>query len=356
MKICFIADSYSPHTQKWVKHFIKLGHEVSIISCSKTKIDGAENYYIPYIDKISKKRFWETYKNIKNVKNVLKNIKPDILHGHYAIFGGFYCFTLRRNYNTVISAWGSDVLVFPKTSLINNLLTKKILRNSKYITSDSDYMTKEIIKLRGSSKNVYTFPMGVENEIFNFRHEYFTDNDTLQIISLRLHNSNYRIDTIIKGFYEALKINKNLFLTIGATGNDSNKLRELVTKFKIEDKVNFIGWYDAKDIGSILIDKDVAISIPISDATSVSLLETMAVGVFPIVSNIPANQEWIRNNENGLIIEPTVENVRDSILWCSENKKFMKDISQKNANFIKSKATWDVNVKIVESLYNEILR
>ena len=355
MKICFIADSYSPHTQKWVKHFLKLGHEISIISCSKTKIKGAQNYYIPGIDVIYKKKFWITYSNICNIKKILKSIKPDILHGHYAIFGGFYCFILRDKYKTIISTWGSDILVYPKTSLINKLMVKLILKNSKYITSDSNYMTHEIVRLKGSSDKIYTFPMGVENEIFNYKHDYLKDNHTLQIISLRLHTSNYRIDTIIKGFYEALKINSNLFLTIGASGELSNEFRNLVTKLKIEDKINFIGWYNPNEIGEILLNKDLIFSIPISDATSVSLLEAMAVGVFPIVSNIPANKEWIEDNKNGLVIEPTVENVKKSILWCCENIEFMQEVAEKNIISIKRKATWEENIKVVEALYNEML-
>jgi glycosyltransferase involved in cell wall biosynthesis len=34
------------------------------------------------------------------------------------------------------------------------------------------------------------------------------------------------------------------------------------------------------------------------------LLEAMASGVFPIVSDIPANREWITDRENGLLFTP----------------------------------------------------
>ena len=43
------------------------------------------------------------------------------------------------------------------------------------------------------------------------------------------------------------------------------------------------------------------ISIPASDGTSVSLLEAMSASCIPIVSDLPVSQEWIRQNENGVI-------------------------------------------------------
>ncbi|MFC2004919.1 glycosyltransferase, partial [Chloroflexota bacterium] len=33
MKICFIADARSVHTQKWVKYFANNGNDVHLISC-----------------------------------------------------------------------------------------------------------------------------------------------------------------------------------------------------------------------------------------------------------------------------------------------------------------------------------
>lgn len=81
----------------------------------------------------------------------------------------------------------------------------------------------------------------------------------------------------------------------------------------------------------------------------------MGVGIFPIVSDLPANHEWIKNNENGLVIKPTIEEVKNAIIWCSENKINMKAASDRNIDLIKRKATWEENVKIVEQLYENII-
>ena len=46
------------------------------------------------------------------------------------------------------------------------------------------------------------------------------------------------------------------------------------------------------------------ISASLSDGTANSLLEAMAAGLFPIVSDIPANREWIADGENGMLFPP----------------------------------------------------
>jgi glycosyltransferase involved in cell wall biosynthesis len=45
------------------------------------------------------------------------------------------------------------------------------------------------------------------------------------------------------------------------------------------------------------------VSIPESDATSISLLEAMACGCIPIVSDLPANREWIKSGVNGIVVK-----------------------------------------------------
>jgi glycosyltransferase involved in cell wall biosynthesis len=344
MKICYIANSASSHTKKWVDYFAQKGHEMHIISHENVEIPGAHVHYIDY--------------NIKNfpfkaaqVHKKIKEINPDVLHAHQANTCGLYAATM-KGYEPIVSAWGSDILVAPERSKLMKWITKYVLKKAKYITSDAYYMSDKIVELGADRDKVYTFPMGVEKEIFNYRHEYDVNNKFINIISFRRLEKIYNIDILIKGFSEALKANDNMFLTVAASGSEEDNLKKLVKDLGIENKVKFTGRYNPKDIGKILQDKDVFISIPQSDSTSVSLLESLGVGVFPIVSNLPANREWVENKKNGIVIKSTTpEEVRDAILWCAENKSHMAEVSNKNINMIKERAVWEDNAKIVEELY-----
>jgi len=68
-----------------------------------------------------------------------------------------------------------------------------------------------------------------------------------------------------------------------------------------------LGFIDQKAQEEIYRKARFYISIPESDSTSVSLLEAMKYGCIPIVSNIPANREWILNGINGVFFNPNLK-------------------------------------------------
>lgn len=349
MRICYIANADISHTVKWVSYFVEKGHDVHVISHKDVNIPGAKVYYIDY--------------NIKNfifkarkVHRLIKRIAPDVLHAHQANTCGLYAATM-KGYPFIVSAWGSDILTAPERSFIMKAIVKYVLKRAAYITSDAEYMTERIIELGAEKEKVYTFPMGVYEKIFDYRHVYDLSSPSLKIVSIRKLEKIYRIDVLIKGFYEALKAFSEMTLTIGASGSQSEELKKLVKELKIEDKVIFTGRYKPDEAGRLLMNNDVFISIPESDSTSVSLLEGMAVGLFPIVSDLQGNKEWIDDYKNGIVLNCTSPKcIKEAILWCAENKEHLNNYLDYNINIIKKRALWKNNAKQVEKLYIDILK
>lgn len=347
MKICYIANSESSHTVKWVEHFVNLGYEMHVISHKNAPITGAKVYYVNY----NLKNF---FSKAREVHKIIRQINPDILHAQQANTCGFYAATMRGYKNLIVSAWGSDILVAPNESIILKKIVQYVIKKAAYITSDSEYMSKRIVELGGKQDKIYTFPMGVENYILNYKHSY-KENSELRIISDRRLEKMYNIDVIIEGFALALEKYSNIHLTVAADGSERNNLEGLVKRLNIEEKVTFTGRYEANTIGAMLEKNDVFISVPESDSTSVSLLEGMCIGLFPILSDLPANREWVKDKQNGLIIKGIDKNnVCNAIEWCYNNKTYLNKVSEENRSIIKSKALWENNSKIVENLYKKM--
>ncbi|MDF2672180.1 MAG: glycosyltransferase family 4 protein [Clostridiales bacterium] len=349
MRICYLANSASSHTKKWADYFVSLGHEVHVISHSNVDIPGAQIHYINY----SLKNF--PFMALK-VHRKIREINPDILHAHQANTCGLYAASA-KGYDYILSTWGSDVLVGPERSFILKKIAQYDLKKASFITSDSYHMSSKILELGGIKDRIYTFPMGIEDEHIKEKHEFNVNEDNLNIISIRRLEKMFRVDVIIRGFCEALKEKPNMFLTVAADGSEMDSLVELVDKLGIRDKVKFTGSYKPHEVGKLLSDNDVFVSIPESDSTSVSLLESMYCGLFPVVCGLPANREWVRNGENGLVIDEVNEiNVKNALLWCCENKQHMDRVSHENIDIIEKRALWKNNSRIVEDLYNMMLK
>lgn len=349
MRICYIANSASSHTKKWVDYFTGLGHEVHVISHSNTDIPGAHVHYINY----SLKNF--LFK-AGQVHKTIREINPDILHAHQANTCGLYAASMRGR-RFIVSTWGSDVLVGPERSFLLKKIAQYVLKKAYLITSDSFHMSDKIVELGGKKESIYTFPMGIEDEHIKDKHVFDLSKKTLNIISIRRLEKMFRVDIIIKGFYEALKTGNDMHLTVAADGSEMNNLKNLVKELDIESNVVFAGSYKPHDVGKLLSKNDIFVSIPESDSTSVSLLESMYCGLFPVVCGLPANREWVKDGDNGLILDDVnEENLKNAILWCYENKPHMAEVSQKNVNIIEERALWRNNSKIVENLYNKMIK
>ena len=93
-------------------------------------------------------------------------------------------------------------------------------------------------------------------------------------------------------------------MTFAADGRDLAALRRDVDARGLGSRVRFLGGYTPAELPALLADADVYVSASLWDGTSPALLEAMAAGVFPVVSDCPANREWLSGRGDGLFFPP----------------------------------------------------
>ena len=89
--------------------------------------------------------------------------------------------------------------------------------------------------------------------------------------------------------------------TLAASGSQEPLLRQEVSARGLADRVTFLGGYHQHELPRLLEEADAYISTAPNDGASVSLLEAMASGLFPVVADIPGNREWISGQGDGLL-------------------------------------------------------
>lgn len=234
----------------------------------------------------------------KKIREVVDNYKPTHIHVHQAnSYAFFTARALGKGQNMYLTAWGSDILLLPKKNFFWKKIVQYSLNRFSFFTADSQEVADEINKLISVQNPVLVANFGIEI------HEYSTEKQNV-IYSNRLHKPLYRVNKVIEAFYRFLQTNpsENWRLVIGAVGTETDKLKEMAKELGIENQVEFIGWVDAEINRNWYAKSKFWISLPESDATSISLLEAMAYGCVPVVSDLPSNKEWIKNGENGFIV------------------------------------------------------
>lgn len=298
----------------------------------------------------STKNIFSVIKSIRKIQQVFKEFNPDIIHVHQANSIGFITSiaNFRKKYKQVLTTWGDDVLVLPKKNLFYKTLSYVSLAKSDIITADAKCMADAIYDFYGKKKEVTIANFGID---FSVNFEKRTKEKV--IYSNRLHDSLYNIDLIITGCATFLSQNPDWKLIIGAKGNLTDKLKELARNNINSDQVEFIGFVDSDTNKNWYLKSTIYISIPSTDGTSISLLEAMGYGCIPIVSDLPANKEWIIDNKNGVI----VQNRNNLNIYIKNALKLdLEDVMNQNENIILKRATKDSNRKIFEEIYAKLLK
>lgn len=295
-KVLLIGSS-SPH----------IANHLSRIDCNDFTIEviSDNNKFLPAGQKFHQMDFalkkvgnWISIPN--RIRKIIKEFNPDVIHVHQANSIGLFTVLANRKVKKPIAltAWGSDILINPKKSLFFKLMVKYILKNVDIITSDSEFMADEI-------RDLYTKP-GQEIVICNFGvTEFDIPIEKKKIIySNRTHNPLYRIDEVLKGFarFKEGQESNGWILKVAGRGSETEFLKQLVVDLKIEKSVEFVGFVNTETNAALYAEATYFISVPNSDATAMSLLEAMYFKCVPILSNLPANAEWVKTGGNGLIV------------------------------------------------------
>jgi len=89
--------------------------------------------------------------------------------------------------------------------------------------------------------------------------------------------------------------------TFAAGGSQQAALMREASARGLGDRITFLGGYRQHELPRLLEHADVYVSPAPNDGASVSLLEGMASGLFPVVADIPGNREWLSGDRDGLL-------------------------------------------------------
>jgi glycosyltransferase involved in cell wall biosynthesis len=262
----------------------------------------------------------------------------------------------------VLTAWGTDIYSKLKESRKNRIFTKYALRRADLVTGDSKNIMDECITLGASPTICHVIINGVDSAVFYPREdcedliEKLKLKDRRIIISNRHFSPPYNIDIIIRAIPLVLERYADaVFILKNAYGYQEPELRKLAEELGVSSAVRFVGAVDYPDMAKYLSISELFLSVPSWDSSSVSMLEAMACGAVPIVSDLPAAREWIREGYNGYLV-PTKDHVAlaEKITGLLHDRKRRENFRQRNFELV-TKADQNANMEKMEKLYLRLL-
>jgi len=289
---------------------------------------------------------------ISEFKKILDEFKQDLVHAHFVTSYGYVAKKLNFH-PLVLSVWESDITL-AQSNLLRKRLVKEILNSADYVNFAGEWLKKIAINIGFDEKIKHdVFQYGIDiDKITKFRRSLELRDNSI-IISPRGFDDVYNWPRQIEAMDRALKSNKNLNLVMYMYGGgDTSYARKMVKDLSLEEKIHVVGKVNQdvlwKEIGKARI----VLSVAKRDGTPLSLLESMALGAFPIVSNIAPNREWIKDKNNGFIVdENSPEAIATAISLAVKNYELFMKAFEKNIKIVEGRANYVNNIQRMKEIY-----
>ncbi|MGM8361271.1 glycosyltransferase family 4 protein [Flavobacterium sp. ARAG 55.4] len=345
-KILFLGESYRADAITWINGLKELG-DFEIISWElKTPNHSFLNRILRTLEFV--------FAPI-TIRKIIRQQKPDMIiaerttsYGFLAALSGMQPSAIAQQGRTDL--WPEDAITIPLKKMIQNYAFKKATLIHAWGSIMAEYMKNSKVDM----SKVLVLPKGID--LNRFENKNNSDSNKIQAIVTRSLLPEYRHDIILKAFGILHQREIDFSLTIVGDGIRLEHLKDLATKMQIENKVIFTGRIPNTELPKLLQESNFYISMPITEGVSASLFEAMACGCYPIVSDIPGNQNWIRHRENGqLITVDDFERLANEILWAFENKTILENAVSNNRKFIEKQVNYKTNMKIIADKYHELI-
>ena len=345
-KILFLGETYRADAITWMNGLKEFG-DFEIISW-ELKTPNHSFFSRSF-------RILEFCMGLFQIKKLIKLQQPDMVIAERTTSYGFLA-ALSGVKPVAIAQQGRTDL-WPEKSIL--LPLKKIIQNYAFEKADlihawGPVMTISMRVANVDMKKVLVMPKGID--LNQFGNDKNNSSEKITAIVTRSLMPEYSHDVILQAFWILSQRGIDFELTIVGDGKLLPQLRELVTKLKIKNKVNFTGRIPNTKLPELLQQSNFYISMPITEGVSASLFEAMASNCYPVVTDIPGNQSWIKHRENGqLITIDDTEMLADELLWAFENKEYRNEAVIKNRKFVEENANYKTNMKIIADKYHELI-
>jgi glycosyltransferase involved in cell wall biosynthesis len=303
MRLVLWGDGESPHLLKWAR---ALAPQLELWAASSRGFLPGFDALLPAERRLALGTTPRTgggnvalLRKLPMFANWLRRVRPDWVHAHYLTSHGTLAWLatamLGAPGRLVGSAWGSDVLLTPQRSALQRGLIGRVLRACVLSTSDSAHMAQRMREL--GAGEVMCFPFGLEALPPLPAHK-----DDALFFANRGLEAIYAPQRVLEAFAAVAAAWPQARLVVANDGSLLATLQAQAQRLGLQQQVNFVGRLDAATQADHYARARWYLSLPQSDSVSVSVLEAMAHGCIPLLSDLPANHELVRSGDNGLIL------------------------------------------------------
>jgi L-malate glycosyltransferase len=299
MRVCFISHSNSPWAPYYTRYFQQRGHEVHLISFHPKPIPGIKMHYVGAVQADGRLPKWIYLWRVPRVRRLLRKLRPDVVMATYVRSNGLVG-ALTKCRPLVVSSRGVIDYHFGLPPAWNAWLVRWIAARAELLHASSDELVEGFERFGVARDKFTVIPVGTDTEIFAPRAGQRPPGP-LRIICTRKHDPLYDNETILRALARLRGEGLEFQFRFTGSGTVIDQNQRLARELGLGDQVEFRGEVAHEQVPEELRWADLYVSAAESDGAPSSLFEAMSCKLFPIVTDVRANRDWVTHRHNGYL-------------------------------------------------------
>ncbi|HEX8248693.1 MAG TPA: glycosyltransferase family 4 protein [Pyrinomonadaceae bacterium] len=378
MRICYFADGRSVHTKRWISFFAERGYEMHLISFKP--MDERQTLEMEEIGvrchgdvgDFHLKKFWLTLKDWQKVRRILKKEKIDILHSHF--LGTNTWFAAASMFRPhIISVMGGDVKGEswqPNSNIQERILTPWALEKADAVTVWSNNIGKIVSRYRKKTPVFEWVHGGIDLQKFNPapKPEYLLERLEIPagsrvVFSPRLVRRLYNIDQIARAAGIVCdKLPDTYFIIalpqIILDAEYTEEIKKIFAENAAKDRVRFVSTIPHHEIADYFRLADVTVSIPSTDGTPMSVLESMACATPAVIGDLSDyDADYFENEKTVLTVDVNnPQSIAEAVSRFLNEPDFAAKVSKEAYRRVQESGSYEFQMSKMEHIYHRLTK
>ena len=303
LKLAFLGDPNSIHLRRWAAFFAERGHRVTLLVPGGLKVDPGLPASIAFesFRRLNPRSIFPPLSFVRSrrsVRRAVARVAPDVLNAHFLTLNGWHAW-MSGFHPYAVTLWGSDIYVGPRRWWAVRQLARLTLRAADLVMADSEDLRRGAEELGARPDRTELIGWGVDLTRFSggpapaeLRSRLGLDGRRV-VFSPRAIKPLYRQRVVV----EALaRLPRDVSVVMSRQSSDPAEVEAIERRaaaLGISDRLLLVPEIAHAEMPDFLRLADVVVSVPISDSTSVTILEALACERPVVAADLPSVREWL---------------------------------------------------------------
>ncbi|HVF29351.1 MAG TPA: glycosyltransferase family 4 protein, partial [Pyrinomonadaceae bacterium] len=301
-----------------------------------------------------------------------KREKIDVLHCHfltancwYAALSGFhpYVITIMGGGDVTGPGWKPDA------NTQSRMLTPYALRNADFITSWSQFMADVVRPFAGDTP-IEVVHGGIHLERFNpgakpadLLEKWNIPHDARVVFSPRLMRRLSNVLEIAQAADIIVTASPDTYFVVAfptsvIEPDYSDAVREAFAAGAARDNVRFVSEISHTEIADYFRMADVTVSVPVTDGTPMTVLESMACGTPAVIGNLPDyDRQYFDDDKTAVMVDVNDPgSIADGVLRLLNDRELTERIANEARRRVVETGGYEFQMGRMEGIYRKLVR